>query len=147
MPGMTDARSLTQQEARERAALLQVHRYDLEFDLTGLAGGDLLRVESRITFSATEPDASTFLDYVGEVEDATVNGRSLAAGAPPEGRLELTGLAAENVAVLRTTQRRTSAGQGVHRAVDAADDEVYVWMSFEPDDARFVLGRASTSRI
>ena len=27
---------------------------------------------------------------------------------------------------------------GVHKAVDPADGEVYLWMSFEPDEARFV---------
>ena len=41
--------------------------------------------------------------------------------------------------VVRSVQRRTGAGQGVHRAVDPADGEVYVWMSFEPDDARVVF--------
>ena len=34
---MTAVRSLTQDEARERAALINVDRYDLEFDLVGLA--------------------------------------------------------------------------------------------------------------
>ena len=43
---MTDALSLTQDEARERAALLEVDRYDLELDLTGLAGGTELRATS-----------------------------------------------------------------------------------------------------
>ena len=43
---MTNARSLTQDEARERGALLDVHRYDLELDLTGLADGDTLRATS-----------------------------------------------------------------------------------------------------
>jgi aminopeptidase N len=43
------------------------------------------------------------------------------------------------VVVVRSVQRRTGAGQGVHRDVDPADGEVYVWMSFEPDDARVVF--------
>ena len=57
MPSMSDVRSLTQDEARERAALLEVQRYDLELDLTGLAEGDALRATSRITFSATAAGA------------------------------------------------------------------------------------------
>ena len=32
----------------------------------------------------------------------------------------------------------TTDGEGVHRAVDPADGEVYVWTSFEPDEARHV---------
>ena len=51
---MTDALSLTQDEARERAALLDVRRYDLDLDLTGLAAGDTLRATSTIAFSATD---------------------------------------------------------------------------------------------
>jgi aminopeptidase N len=35
-------------------------------------------------------------------------------------------------------QAETASGAGVHKAVDPADGEVYVWMSFEPDEARYV---------
>jgi len=136
---MTHARSLTQDEARERGALLDVHRYDLELDLTGLADGDTLRATSRVTFSAATPGASTFVECLGEVEEATLNGAPLASGALPGGRLVLPDLATDNVLVVRSVQHRTGAGQGVHRAVDPADGEVYVWMSFEPDDARVVF--------
>ena len=139
MPSMTTVRSLRQDEARERAALVDVDRYDLEFDLVGLADGDALRVTSRITFSAKTAGATTFVDCLAEVEEATLNGRSLAAGPPAQGRLELADLQLDNVLVVRSGQRRTDAGQGVHRSVDPSDDEVYVWTSFEPDDARVVF--------
>ena len=135
---MTDVLSLTQEEARERAALLDVQRYDLEFDLTGLAEGDTLLSTSTITFSATE-GASTFLDCLGEVEEAVLNGTPLPSGPLPDGRLPLPGLASENVLVVRSVQRRTDEGQGVNRTLDPSDGEVYVWMSFEPDDARMVF--------
>ena len=73
------------------------------------------------------------------MEEAVLNGRPLASGPPPGGRLELPDLQAENVLVVRSVQRRTEAGQGVHRSVDPSDGEVYVWTSFEPDDARVVF--------
>ncbi len=136
---MTEVLSLTQDEARERAALLEVSRYDLELDLTGLADGDTLRATSTVAFAATTPGATTFIDCLGEVEEAVLNGRPLASGPTPGGRLELPDLAADNLLVVRSVQRRTEAGQGVHRAVDPSDGEVYVWMSFEPDDARVVF--------
>jgi aminopeptidase N len=136
---MTAVRSLTEDQARERAALLDVDRYDLELDLTGLADGDTLRATSTIRFSATTPGASTFVDCLGEVEEAVLNGRPLPAGPPPGGHLELPDLDRDNVLVVRSVQRRTDAGQGVHRAVDPSDGEVYVWTSFEPDDARWVF--------
>ena len=139
MPSMTAVRSLTQDEAQERAALIDVDRYDLEFDLVGLKDGEALRVTSRITFSAKTAGATTFVDCLAEVEEATLNGRPLATGPPAQGRLELPDLRLDNVLVVQSVQRRTDAGQGVHRSVDPSDDEVYVWTSFEPDDARVVF--------
>jgi aminopeptidase N len=136
---MTAVRSLAQEEAQRRAALLDVQRYDLEIDLTGLAEGETLRATSTIRFFAATPGEATFVDCLGEVEEATLNGRALPSGPPPEGRLALPDLAADNVLVVRSVQRRTTAGQGIHRAVDPSDKEVYVWMSFEPDDARVVF--------
>ena len=136
---MTAARSLTQEEARERAALIDVDRYDLELDLTGLADGEVLRAVSTITFTATTAGATTFVDCLAVVEEATLNGSPLATGQPAQGRLELPDLQLHNVLVVHSTQERTGAGQGVHRSVDPSDDEVYVWTSFEPDDARVVF--------
>src|SRR4051794_3298477 len=136
---MSNLRSLTQEEARERAALLEVQRYDLKVDLTGLASGEELRTSSTITFSATASGATTFVDCLGEVEEAVLNGKPLANGSPPYGRIELPDLERDNVLVVRSVQRRTGDGQGVHRSVDPSDGEVYVWTSFEPDDARVVF--------
>jgi aminopeptidase N len=136
---MTAVRSLTQDEARERAALVAVERYDVDFDLTGMADGNDFRAASTITFSATTAGASTFVDCSAEIESATLNGRPLATGLPAHGRLELPDLQLDNVLVVRSVQRRTDAGQGIHRSVDPSDDEVYVWTSFEPDDARVVF--------
>ena len=135
---MSNLRSLTQEEARERAALIEVQRYDLELDMTGLASGDELRTSSTITFSATASGATTFADCLGEVEEAVLNGKPLANGSPPHGRIELPDLEPDNVLVVRSVQRRTGDAQGVHRSVDPSDGEVYVWTSFEPDDARVV---------
>ncbi len=136
---MNDVRSLTQDEARDRAALIEVQRYDLELDMTGLASGDELRTSSRITFSATAPGTTTFVDCLGEVEEAVLNGNPLASGSPLRGRIELPDLEPDNVLVVRSVQRRTGDGQGVQRSVDPSDGEVYVWTSFEPDDARVVF--------
>src|SRR4051794_21623808 len=104
---MEGVRSLTQQQAQERAALVEVDRYDLELDLTGLAEGDTLRTTSTVTFSASTPGATTFVDCLGEVEEAVLNGSPLPSGPPPGGHLELPDLAPDNVLVVRTVQRRT----------------------------------------
>jgi len=126
--------SLTVDEARARAALIHVERYEIAVDLTGLLDGDAWRAQSTVRFSCREPGASTFLDCDAEVEQVVLNGVALEGAAGP--RVELPGLAADNVAVVRSVQRRTSQRTGVHRAVDPSDGRVYVWTSFEPDEAR-----------
>ncbi len=39
---------------------------------------------------------------------------------------------------MQTVQSGTTDGPGVHKAVDPLDALVYMWTSFEPDEARFV---------
>ena len=142
MAGVSDpdanARSLTWTEAQERAAVIEVDRYDIAVDLRGLLEGEVLEATSTISFRCREPGATTFVDCVAEVRSATLNGRTLAPDAIHEGRIELTGLAAENVLVVSSAQADTGSGAGVLRTVDPSDKLVYVWTSFEPDAARRV---------
>ena len=133
---MSESQSLTQQEAEERAALLEVQRYDITVDLTDLTTGTDVRSTSTITFTCPQPGASTFLDCCADVVTATLNGQPL---PPAEGsRIALADLQSDNVVVVESVQPHTTDGEGVHKAVDPADGEVYVWMSFEPDEARQV---------
>ncbi|MEU4612293.1 aminopeptidase N [Streptomyces umbrinus] len=131
-----EIRSLTRSEAERRGALLEVERYDVDIDLTGLADGPEVRCVSTVAFSCREPGAETFVDCAAEVRSATLNGRSLTSTA--DGRIALPALAGHNVLRVESVQADTTTGEGVHRAIDPADGEVYVWMSFEPDEARFV---------
>ncbi|WP_210503718.1 aminopeptidase N [Nocardioides xinjiangensis] len=127
-------RSLRQEEAVERAALLSVTSYDIDIDLTDLVDGSAFRAVSRVRFTGAA-GASTFVDCCAEVESATLNGAALPAAQ--EGRIALSGLAEDNELVVATVQRDTTHGRGVHRAVDPGDDNVYLWTTFEPDEARF----------
>ncbi|MDX6197894.1 MAG: aminopeptidase [Actinomycetota bacterium] len=128
--------SLTQEEARRRAAILDVQRYDLEVDLTGLLDGDELRATSTVTFRCNEPGATTFIDAAVEVRSAVLNGTTLDGASGP--RIELPDLRADNVLVVTSVQSATGSRTGVHRSVDPSDKQVYVWTSFEPDEARRV---------
>ena len=60
-------RSLRQEEATERAALLSVTSYDIAIDLTDLPEGPAFRAVSTVRFTATE-GASTFVDCCAEVD-------------------------------------------------------------------------------
>ncbi len=129
-------RSLTFEEASRRARLIEVDRYDVGLDLTGLLDGDALRSTSTVRFTCMEPGQETFIDCVAQVEEVVLNGTPLDEGVIAEGRIRLAGLEAENVLVVRSVQHETGRGRGIHRSVDRADGSVYVWTSFEPDDAR-----------
>ena len=127
-------RSLRQEEAVERAALLSVTSYDIAIDLTDLVDGPAFRAVSTVRFTGLA-GASTFVDCCAEVESATLNGELLPAAE--EGRIMLVELAEENELVVASVQSDTTHGRGVHRAVDPGDDNVYLWTTFEPDEARY----------
>jgi aminopeptidase N len=129
-------RSLTQAEAERRAALLAVERYDVAVDLTALPTGPEVRCVSTVTFVCREPGAATFVDCVADVVEASLNGVPLEPAS--DGRIALADLAERNTLRVESVQANTDRGEGVHKAVDPADKEVYVWMSFEPDSARYV---------
>jgi aminopeptidase N len=131
-----DVRSLTRQEAEQRAVLLGVERYDIDVDLTALADGPVWRATSTITFGCAEVGATTFVDCAATVLSATLNGVEVPADQVGEGRIALTDLADRNVLVVACEQRDTASQRGVQRCVDPGDQQVYVWTSFEPDSAR-----------
>jgi aminopeptidase N len=128
--------SLTEEEARERAGLIGVERYDIRVDVRELVDGDRWQATSSVTFTCTRPGASTFVDVVGEVVSATLNDVELDVSTHAEGRLPLPDLAAENVLVVSSVQTDTRSGNAILRSVDPQDKLVYVWTTFEPDGAR-----------
>jgi aminopeptidase N len=128
--------SLGEHEARERAAMVEVERYDLTVDLRGLLEGDRWLATSSITFTCSEPDRETFVDLVGELLSARLNDVDLDLSTHSQGRLPLPGLAADNVLVVSSAQTDTGSGNAILRSVDPQDELVYVWSSFEPDGAR-----------
>ncbi|WP_449278565.1 aminopeptidase N [Leucobacter sp. GX24907] len=134
MPG----ENLTRAEARERAAIITTHEYEVALDLA--SGPDTFRAETTVRFSAVAGEG-TFIDLIADsVEKVELNGQSL---DPDEifakSRITLTGLAAENELVVASTQRYTNTGEGLHRFVDPADGEVYLYSQFEVPDSRRVF--------
>jgi aminopeptidase N len=134
---MTTVPSLTRVEAEERSKLLEVIRYDIHVDLTGMLEGTEFRAVSTVGFSCREPGASTFVDAAVQVVSATLNGRAIGGDQISAGRIRLDDLAADNVLIVESVQPDTSAGTRAHRSVDPSDNEVYFWTTFEPDEARY----------
>ncbi len=131
MPGT----NLTRAEAQERAAIVATQRYEVALDLT--TGAETFAAATTIHFTAAE-GAATFVDLIADsVERIELNGVELdPAGLFADSRVQLPGLAAENTVRIESTQRYTNTGEGLHRFVDPADGEVYLYSQFEVPDSR-----------
>src|SRR3954452_18288580 len=131
MPG----ENLTRVEAQERAALLTVHDYAVELDLT--TGPEVFRSTTTVRFAAKE-GASTFIDAITRtVHSVTLNGRELDPAVVSDGvRIQLDGLQDENELTVVADAMYTNTGEGLHRFVDPVDDEVYLYSQFEVPDSR-----------
>ncbi|MFJ5885232.1 aminopeptidase N [Kitasatospora cineracea] len=136
MPGT----NLTREEARTRAALLAVDAYEIELDLSSAREGGTFRSTTVVRFTATEPGSSTFIDLVAPaVSEIVLNGRALPVENFADSRIELPGLAAENELRVVADCAYTNTGEGLHRFVDPADGETYLYTQFEVPDARRVF--------
>ena len=137
MPGT----NLTRDEARTRAALLDVESYTVDLDLDP-PGADHLRLHDRDpVHAAASPGASTFADLVGAtVHEVTLNGRPLdpAECTPTTGSGSTTSQADNELRVVADCAY-SHTGEGLHRFVDPADDRVYLYTQFEVPDARRVF--------
>ncbi|GAA0586748.1 aminopeptidase N [Kribbella sandramycini] len=120
--------SLSVDGARTRAAALSVQSYDVDLDLT--QGDRTFASTSTIRFTASAP--ASWVDVKpDELLSVTLNGAPVDVAGLTDGRLELTGLQAENELVVVATMLYTHDGEGIHRAVDAADGLAYTYaMSF-----------------
>ena len=130
--------ALLRTEAAERSRLLRVHGYDVALDLT--RGGEVFGSTARITFESAEPVATTFLDLAAaRVDSMVLNGRTIEASAIADERVQLADLAAANELVVTAEFRYSHEGEGLHRAIDAADGEAYVWAEACVNHARRIF--------
>ena len=116
MPG----ENLTRVEAQERKALVDVQSYNVTLDLT--TGDEVFLSTTEVKFTA-QAGASTFIDHLSRtVRSVTLNGAELDPAAVNDGvRIQLDGLAAENVLVVVSDAEYTNSGEGLHRFVDPVD--------------------------
>jgi aminopeptidase N len=126
--------NIKQVEAAERSALIQVSSYAIDLDLT--TGAENFRVKTTVTFAGLKPGATTYIDCVGaRVISAKLNGADFDPRFDGE-TIYLPALAAENVLEIEHDGVYSNSGEGLHRFVDPADDEVYLYTQFETGDAR-----------
>lgn len=131
MPG----ENLTRTEAVERRDLVDATSYDVSIDLT--TSPETFRTVTRVEFTGTE-GATTFIDAITDTVHAVkLNGVDLDPAEVADGvRITLPNLAANNELIVEADMRYMNTGEGLHRAVDPADGEVYLYSQFEVPDAR-----------
>lgn len=134
MPGM----NLTRDEARQRAAVVSVHSYAINLDLT--QGDTVFRSSTVVSFDA-EQGSSTFIDAVTDkVHRVTLNGVDLDVTDVADGvRIRLDNVASSNELVVDADMLYMNTGEGLHRFVDPVDNEVYLYTQFEVPDSRRVF--------
>ncbi|MHC6594476.1 aminopeptidase N [Arthrobacter sp. C152] len=135
--------NLQRSEAAERSALITTADYDVSLDVRQAADPDVAGYTTRsvITFTASKPGASTFLDFIGAgVHSVALNGRALAVEDVVDGsRIRLDNLLAQNQVTVTGTALYSRSGEGMHRFVDPADGQCYLYTQYEPADARRVF--------
>jgi aminopeptidase N len=131
--------NLTRVEAGARSALIDILGYRVELDLA--QGAMTFESSSTVRFTCAEPGESTFLDVKPlRLHAVTLNGVEIDLSRFDGERVGLTSLAAENEVVVTATMSYSKDGQGLHRAVDAADDQHYVYGHSFLDAAPRVFG-------
>ncbi|MDG4756518.1 aminopeptidase N [Micromonospora sp. WMMD710] len=117
--------SLTRVEATARGAAITVESYQVDLDLTG--DGDVFRSRVAIRFRAT-PGTATF----AEVKPATLlavrlNDRDVDLDTLTDNRLPLGDLDSTNTLFVEADMAYSNTGEGMHRFVDPADGETYLY--------------------
>ncbi|WP_024816696.1 aminopeptidase N [Arthrobacter sp. 31Y] len=134
--------NLSRDDAATRSALITTHSYDVTLDVRDAADPAVAGYPSTstVTFSA-EPGSATFLDFIsGGVESVVLNGRRLdVESVVDRDRIILEGLAADNTVTVTGTALYSRSGEGMHRFVDPADGQCYLYTQYEPADSRRVF--------
>jgi len=126
--------NITQIEAAQRSEIIKVESYKIDLDVT--TGAETFLVKTTIKFAGLKPGATTFLDCVGKrVISAKLNGADFDPKFDGE-TVFLPAIAADNTLEIEHEGIYSNSGEGLHRFVDPADNEVYLYTQFETGDAR-----------
>ncbi|MPY58956.1 aminopeptidase N [Streptomyces spongiae] len=132
---------LTRDEAQTRSRLLDVHRYEIDLDLT--RGDELFdsRTVIHFTVRGDRKATDTFVELKPEeLRHAALDGHALDLDTFDENRLPLKGLTAgEHELRIDAAMRYSRTGEGMHRFTDPTDGETYVYTQLALDDCKRVF--------
>lgn len=134
--------NLTREEARRRAALIDVHHYDVSLNLTEAEatsgrGAEEFTSISTIRFTARE-EGETFVDIrAARIEGARLDGKNIRPTRyDPDAGIPLSLTAGEHTLRVVASCRYSRTGEGLHRFIDPADQLVYTYTQFETAEAK-----------
>ncbi|MBW0290035.1 aminopeptidase N [Rhodococcus sp. MH15] len=131
--------NLNRSEVAERSRAISVAGYRVELDLRSAVDSAVKTFSTVTTIDLTSSVESTWLDFIGAAVDSVdVDGASI----PVEydgSRIVLRGLGGSNVVRVAAHGHYGRSGEGLHRFVDDADDQTYLYTQYEPADARRVF--------
>lgn len=137
--------NLTRAEARERSRLLSVEHYSISLDLN--AGAEIFTSTTLVNFTVREA-GDTFIDLrATSVDEVYLDNEDILGSAltlNEDGYDETHGIALKGLTPGSHTLRVSATipysrtGEGLHRMVDPADNEVYLYSQFETADAKRV---------
>ena len=131
--------NLNRSEVAERSRAISVAGYRVELDLRSAVDSAVKAFSTVTTIDLTSSVESTWLDFIGAAVDSVdVDGASI----PVEydgSRIGLRGLGGSNVVRVAAHGHYSRSGEGLHRFVDDADDQTYLYTQYEPADARRVF--------
>jgi aminopeptidase N len=131
--------NLTRAECAERSATVVSDHYEIHLDLTEVATSDTFRSHTIMYFEA-KPGASTWIDLLApEIISVNLNDVPVTSYEFDGARLQISGLAAENRLEIVANCAYSNTGEGLHKFVDPADNEIYLYSQFEIADARRVF--------
>ena len=130
MPGI----NLTSIEAADRSAILKIDNYKVDLDLT--TSDETFYSKAVITFNA-KLGSDTFIDAVAKrIISATLNGAAVDVSNYDGESIFLKNLAEQNTLIIEMEAIYSKTGEGLHRFVDPADGEVYLYSQHQANDSR-----------
>ncbi|MFC8931459.1 aminopeptidase N [Rhodococcus sp. NPDC057135] len=131
--------NLNRSEVAERSRIIDVTGYRVELDLRSAADPASKTFSTVTTIDLTSSAESTWLDFIGAAVDSVeVDGASIPVDYDGS-RIALRGLGGSNVVRVAAHGHYSRSGEGLHRFVDDADDQTYLYTQYEPADARRVF--------
>ncbi|MGI5198888.1 aminopeptidase N [Streptomyces sp. CA-288835] len=132
---------LTRAEAQTRARLLDVHRYQIELDLT--RGDEIFTSHTVIHFTVrSDLEAEdTFVELKpAELRNARLDGYHLDLDTLDGNRLPLKDLTpGEHELDIEAGMRYSRTGEGMHRFTDPTDGETYLYTQMSLEDVQSVF--------